>query len=185
MKNYFDLTGQVAVVTGASAGLGLQMAKAFANQGANLVLLARRLNLLEENAKAIHEEFGVEVLPVACDITNTEMVQASGKVEVKKAIPMGNTVGIYINTKGILVIDTGEVTGMNGKNSAPAKNKLMQGDYIVGLNGEAMKTKKQLVERILAFIVGIRERVFATCTSYCIYLVDKYYARCFFFGIFK
>lgn len=79
---------------------------------------------------------------------NTEMVQASGKVEVKKAIPMGNTVGIYINTKGILVIDTGEVTGMNGKNSAPAKNKLMQGDYIVGLNGEAMKTKKQLVERI-------------------------------------
>ena len=35
MKNYFDLKGQVAVVTGASTGLGLQMAKAFANQGAN------------------------------------------------------------------------------------------------------------------------------------------------------
>lgn len=79
---------------------------------------------------------------------NTETIQTSGDVEIKKAIPMGNTVGIYINTKGILVIDTGEVTGMNGKNSAPAKNKLMQGDYIVGLNGETMKTKKQLVERI-------------------------------------
>ncbi len=79
---------------------------------------------------------------------NKEIVQASGEVEVKKAIPMGNTVGIYINTKGILVIDTGEVTGMNGKNSAPAKNKLMQGDYIVGLNGEDVKTKKQLIERI-------------------------------------
>ena len=51
MKNYFDLTGQVAIVTGASTGLGLQMAKAFANQGANLVLLARRMNLLEENAQ--------------------------------------------------------------------------------------------------------------------------------------
>ena len=51
MKNYFDLKGHVAVVTGASTGLGLQMAKAFANQGANLVLLARRLNLLEENAE--------------------------------------------------------------------------------------------------------------------------------------
>ena len=45
------------------------MAKAFASQGANLVLLARRMNLLEENAKAITEEFGVEVLPFACDIT--------------------------------------------------------------------------------------------------------------------
>ncbi|MBQ8227027.1 MAG: SDR family oxidoreductase [Bacteroidaceae bacterium] len=74
MKNYFDLTGRVAVVTGASTGLGLQMAKAFANQGANLVLLARRMNLLEENAKAINEEYRVEVLPVACDITITEQV---------------------------------------------------------------------------------------------------------------
>ena len=46
MKNYFDLTGYVAVVTGASAGLGLQMAKAYASQGANLVLIARRQNLL-------------------------------------------------------------------------------------------------------------------------------------------
>ena len=69
MKNYFDLKGQVAVVTGASTGLGLQMAKAFANQGANLVLLARRMNLLEENAKAITEEYGVEVLPFAISLT--------------------------------------------------------------------------------------------------------------------
>ena len=45
MKNYFDLSGQTAVVTGASTGLGLQMAKAFASQGANLVLLTRRQNL--------------------------------------------------------------------------------------------------------------------------------------------
>ena len=77
MKNYFDLTGRVAVVTGASTGLGLQMAKAFASQGAKLVLLARRMNLLEENAKAITEEFGVEVLPFACDITDTEKVKAA------------------------------------------------------------------------------------------------------------
>ncbi|MBQ5843481.1 MAG: SDR family oxidoreductase [Alistipes sp.] len=74
MKQYFNLTGQVAVVTGASTGLGLQMAKAFANQGANLVLLARRKSLLEQNAEAISKEFGVEVLPIACDITVTEQV---------------------------------------------------------------------------------------------------------------
>ena len=74
MKNYFDLSGQVAVVTGASAGLGLQMARAFASQGANLVLLARRKSLLEQNAKDISAEFGVEVLPIECDITKTEQV---------------------------------------------------------------------------------------------------------------
>ncbi len=83
MKNYFDLTGRVAVVTGASAGLGLQMAKAFANQGANLVLLARRQNLLEENAKAIEAEYGVKVLPFACDITDTEKVKAAVAATMK------------------------------------------------------------------------------------------------------
>lgn len=74
MKKYFDFSGQVAVVTGASAGLGLQMARAFASQGANLVLLARRKSLLEQNAKDINAEFGVEVLPIECDITKTEQV---------------------------------------------------------------------------------------------------------------
>ena len=77
-----------------------------------------------------------------------ETVTVENDISVAKAIPMGNTVGIYINTKGILVIDTGEVTGMDGKNSTPAKNKLIQGDYITGLNGEEMKTKKQLVDAI-------------------------------------
>jgi len=96
MKNYFDLKGNVAVVTGASTGLGLQMAKAFASQGANLVLLARRMNLLEENAKAITEEFGVEVLPFTCDITKTEMVEAA----VKATMERFGRVDILVNNAG-------------------------------------------------------------------------------------
>lgn len=96
MNNYFDLTGQVAVVTGASTGLGLQMAKAFANQGANLVLLARRMNLLEENAQAITKEFGVEVLPFACDITNTDNVIAA----VKATMDRFGRVDILVNNAG-------------------------------------------------------------------------------------
>ena len=96
MKNYFDLKGHVAVVTGASTGLGLQMAKAFASQGANLVLLARRMNLLKENAKAITEEFGVEVLPFACDITKTEMVEAA----VKATMERFGRVDILVNNAG-------------------------------------------------------------------------------------
>lgn len=96
MKNYFDLSGRVAVVTGASAGLGLQMAKALASQGSNLVLLARRMNLLEENAKAITEEFGVEVLPFACDITKTENV----KEAVKATMDKFGRVDVLINNAG-------------------------------------------------------------------------------------
>ena len=46
-RNYFDLSGQVAIVTGCSTGLGVQMAKALASQGANIVVVARRQKLIE------------------------------------------------------------------------------------------------------------------------------------------
>ena len=48
MANIFDLTGRVAVITGCSTGLGVQMAKALANQGCDIVAIARRQNLLDE-----------------------------------------------------------------------------------------------------------------------------------------
>lgn len=96
MKNYFDLSGQVAVVTGASTGLGLQMAKAFASQGANVVLMARRLNLLEENAAAIEKEFGVQALPLSCDITDTEKVRSA----VKTVMDKFGRVDILVNNAG-------------------------------------------------------------------------------------
>ena len=96
MKNYFALTGQVAVITGASTGLGLQMARAYASQGANLVLLARRMNLLEENAKSISEEYGVEVLPMMCDITVTEQVKSA----VEAVMAKFGRVDILVNNAG-------------------------------------------------------------------------------------
>ncbi|MCR4927903.1 MAG: SDR family oxidoreductase [Lachnospiraceae bacterium] len=74
MKNYFDLKGQVAIVTGCSTGLGVQMAKALANQGATIVAVARRQNLIDEVAESIAKEFGVPTLALRCDITDTENV---------------------------------------------------------------------------------------------------------------
>ena len=96
MKKYFNLQGQVALVTGASTGLGLQMAKALANQGANLVLLARRMNLLEANAESISREYGVEVLPLQCDITVTEQVKAA----VAATMERFGKIDILINNAG-------------------------------------------------------------------------------------
>lgn len=73
-KDYFDLTGQVAVVTGASSGLGVQFAKALANQGADLALCARRFERLEEVKKEI-EALGVKVFIKACDVTQVNEVK--------------------------------------------------------------------------------------------------------------
>ncbi|MBO5830307.1 MAG: SDR family oxidoreductase [Alistipes sp.] len=106
MNKYFDLSGQVAVVTGASAGLGLQMAKAFASQGANLVLLARREQRLVENARAIAEEFGVEVMPMKCDITITDEV----KHAVQATLDRFGRVDILVNNAGTGAIANAEDT---------------------------------------------------------------------------
>ncbi|MGN0437133.1 MAG: SpoIVB peptidase S55 domain-containing protein [Lachnospiraceae bacterium] len=84
---------------------------------------------------------------VGYKISNPKTTPVSGNMN-KKVIPVGQTVGIYINTAGILVIDTSEVTDLNGKSYAPAKNKLLPGDYIQTLNGEKILSKKQLVDKI-------------------------------------
>ncbi len=76
MKNYFDLTGQVAVVTGCSTGLGVQMAKALANQGAKIVAIARRKELIDAVAKEIADTYKVEAVGIQCDITDTDRVNA-------------------------------------------------------------------------------------------------------------
>ncbi len=96
MKAYFDLKGQVALVTGASTGLGVQMAKALANQGASIVVIARRQNLIDEVAADITREFGVETLAIPCDITSTDSVNDM----VDKVMAKFGRIDILINNAG-------------------------------------------------------------------------------------
>ncbi|MDR1184663.1 MAG: SDR family oxidoreductase [Coriobacteriales bacterium] len=74
-KNLFDLTGKIALVTGASSGLGAQFAKTLAGQGANLAIVARRVEKLEATKKEIEDEFGVEVLALPCDVLDVEQIK--------------------------------------------------------------------------------------------------------------
>ncbi len=74
----FNLKNRVAVISGASSGLGKQMSKAFAEQGANLVILARRLDRLEQLKKEL-EKKGVKVLPIKCDVTSTIDIENAAK----------------------------------------------------------------------------------------------------------
>ena len=94
--NYFDLKGRVAVVTGASTGLGVQMAKALANQGANIVALARRENLVKEVAASIEKDYGVKAIGISCDITSTEQVEAA----IDEVMRVFGRIDILINNAG-------------------------------------------------------------------------------------
>jgi len=92
----FDLHGRVAVVSGASSGLGKQMATAFAGQGADLVLLARRVERLEELKKELEKKYKVKCLAVKCDVTSTEDIENAKKAAVKEF----KKVDILVNCAG-------------------------------------------------------------------------------------
>ena len=100
----FDLSGRVAVVSGASSGLGQQMARAFARQGADLAILARRVERLEEFKKELEKEYKVKVLALKCDVTKTEDIDAAAKAvekEYKKVDILLNCAGSS-KDKGVL-----------------------------------------------------------------------------------
>ena len=92
----FDFKGQVALVTGCSGGLGVQMAKALANSGCNIVLIARRMEQLEKVAEELRSDYGVEALPIRCDITSTSQVEDT----VRQALEHFGRIDIVINNAG-------------------------------------------------------------------------------------
>ena len=66
------LKGKVAVVTGASVGIGLGVAEAFAREGADVVLAARGHERLRDEAARIARTYGVHAEPVACDVATVD-----------------------------------------------------------------------------------------------------------------
>ncbi|MBR6505679.1 SDR family oxidoreductase [Candidatus Saccharibacteria bacterium] len=80
----FNLKGKVAVVSGASSGLGQQMALAFARQGAKLVILARRVERLEDFKPKLIKEGAEDVLALKCDVTSTNDINGAAKAAEKK-----------------------------------------------------------------------------------------------------
>ena len=101
----FDVSGKVAIVTGASSGLGVQFAKVLAENGANLVLAARRIERMELLAKEL-EQKGVRVIPVQCDVTREEDV----KKTVDKAIDEFGRIDILVNNAGLGAVSSLEET---------------------------------------------------------------------------
>lgn len=60
----------------------------------------------------------------------------------------GATVGVYMETQGVLIIDSGEITGVDGLQYEPAKNLVQPGDYIVAMNQERVGNKRELIHKI-------------------------------------
>lgn len=98
----FDLTGKTAIVTGASSGLGAQMAKGLAGQGADVAIFARRMDKLEALSKELTSA-GHKCLPVKCDVTDEASVQ-SAVAQVKEEY---GKIDILVNNAGVVEYSSG------------------------------------------------------------------------------
>ena len=98
MTSMFDLSGKVAVVAGASSGLGADAARAYAEHGADVALLARRLERLEALREEIRET-GRRALAVRCDVTDEDSCRAA----VQEVIDAYRRIDILLNNAGVAV----------------------------------------------------------------------------------
>lgn len=69
-----SLSGKLVFITGATSGIGKAAAYSFAEQGANVIICARRINLVNEIAEDIRKKYGVKVYPFKLDVSNREDV---------------------------------------------------------------------------------------------------------------
>jgi NAD(P)-dependent dehydrogenase (short-subunit alcohol dehydrogenase family) len=94
----FDLKGQVAIVTGASSGIGRHLAELLAAAGAKVALAARRIDRLADVAEGIRAEGG-DCLPIACDVTLADNVSAAVAAAETGLGPLS----ILVNNAGVVV----------------------------------------------------------------------------------
>src|SRR5580693_8682409 len=92
----FDLRGKVALVTGASSGLGVRFAEVLAENGASVVLVARRADRLSA-LKARIEELGGRAIAVEADVRE----RAARKAAFDAAEAAFGTVTILVNNAGV------------------------------------------------------------------------------------
>ena len=91
------LNGRVAIVTGASAGIGAAIAETLAHAGAKVVLAARRLDRIEAIGQAL-EESGCEALAVRSDVTSMEDMKALAAATVARF----GGIDILVNNAGVM-----------------------------------------------------------------------------------
>jgi len=120
----YDIKGKVAVVSGASSGLGADAAKGYAQSGANVALLARREEKLQALAEDL-KQYGIDVFIHRCDVTDEESVKAA----IDAVAEHFGRIDILLNNAGVAV--RGGVHNLSVEDWDKSMNTNVKGIYLV------------------------------------------------------
>lgn len=164
------LNNKTVLITGATSGIGRSCAKFFASEGANLVLLARRENLLLEVKDELSKITSGDIYTAQCDITDYQKVRqtvasvpahlreidilvnnaglAKGLEPLADGLPENWNVTIDTNVKGLLYVTKEVVKGMINRNSGHIINIGSTAGHDVYPNGSVYCASKYAVKAI-------------------------------------
>jgi len=157
-----SLKGQVALVTGASRGIGLATAHALAAAGAHVAVACRTLHMAEALAKELKRTYKIKALPIEMDVTKPPAVDNMAE----KLLKYYMRIDIVVNNAGVMYMD--ELIGSDVANFTETMGTNIGGPYLVtrSLIEEMMLTKRGTIINVAA-MAGLEGAPFlsAFCAS--------------------
>jgi NAD(P)-dependent dehydrogenase (short-subunit alcohol dehydrogenase family) len=142
----FDLEGRVALVTGASSGLGVAFARGLARAGANVVVTARRVELIEQTS-AMLREFGVRSTAIPADITDES--EFEGLFE--KTVAEYGRLDIMVNNAGYI-----DRSGLrHDLGSMKRMRSIVELDLLATINGCRLAARQMLGQATGGCIINV------------------------------
>jgi len=143
MENLFDLSGKVAIVTGASRGLGQYFGRALAGAGADLVITSRKLSNLAEFKEEI-ESLGRKALPVQLDVLSQSDIENM----VQTAMAEYGKIDILVNNAGLNIRNP--VTEFSWQDWDTVLNTNLKGSFFC-----AKAVGKEMIKRRYGRIINV------------------------------
>lgn len=142
------LEGKGAVITGGASGFGRGVAYAFAERGADLVLVDINEERLEEVSKNIEKETNQKVIPIVCDVSKSDQVEAMAK----QAFQELDNVFVLFNNAGVGYPYGADLLRTKEKDWDRILNINLKGQWLVS-KSVSKKMKKQTFEPIAGKVI--------------------------------
>ena len=158
LTTLFDLTGQTALITGASSGIGVGLARGLAKAGANVVVTARRQEMIDQTA-AMVREFGVCSDAWTCDITDEPRFEAL----FDRIVAEYGRLDILVNNAGF----TDRTALRHDQNSMKRFRSIVELDLLATMNGCRLAARQMLAQDpVGGVIINISSILGATASEF-------------------